>query len=74
MIYIPYMRLNYRERTNTYITQTNSMAQIEFATYYIADTSKFWESAMAVFYVLLAIMIIIIAIKMQVLITKPKIG
>ena len=64
MIYLPYLRINYRERTYTYIEQTNAQAMIEFETYYIADTGKFWESAMAIFYTLLGLLIVIIAIKM----------
>lgn len=71
---MPYLRIKYRERTNTYIKETNSKAQIDFKTYYIADTTSFWESAMAIYYTLLAILIIIIVIKMQVLLSKPQIS
>ena len=74
MIYLPYLRINYRERTFTYIESTNAQATIEFETYYIAETGKFWESAMAIFYTLLGLLIVIIAIKMQVLLSKPNIG
>jgi len=74
MIYLPYLRISYRERTHTYIKETNSAAKIYFATYYIADTTKFWEVAMGIFYTLLAILILIIIIKMQVLLSKPQIG
>lgn len=74
MIYLPYLRIAYRERTHTYIKETNSMAEVEFGTYYIADTTKFWESAMGIFYTLLAITLLIIIIKMVVLTSRPKIN
>ena len=74
MIYLPYLRIAYRERTMTYIKETNAMAEIEFATYYIADTTAFWETAMAIFYTLLAILVLIIVIKMQVLLSRPQFG
>lgn len=74
MIYSPYLRIRYRERTSSYITSNNAEAEVEFGTYYKSSTAAFWESAMIIFYVCLAILILIVLIKMQVLLSKPVIN
>ena len=74
MLYVPYLRINYRERHSTTIRDSNSEAQIEFGTYYISSTAKFWETAMVVFYVLVAILVLIVVIKMQVLLSRPNLA
>jgi len=71
MIYLPYLRINYRERTSTYIKNTDAGADIEFGTYYISSTEKFWTTAMAIWYSLLALLVLIVVSKMQMHLTKP---
>ncbi len=71
MIYLPYLRINYRTRTTSYIQQNSAKAEIEFGTYYKSSTTKFWENAMIIFYCVLALLVLIVLIKMQVLLSKP---
>lgn len=74
MIYLPYLRIDYRERTLSFIKNTNSEAEIEFGTYYMSSTAKFWESAMAIWYTLIVLMLIIVIVKMQVQLSKPQVN
>ena len=63
MIHVPYLRVAYRERTSTYIEQTESEALIEFGTYYSSSTVEWWKTAEAIFYVLVVVLVIILVIK-----------
>ena len=72
MIYLPYLRIKYRTRTSSYIQQNSAMAEIEFGTYYKSSTVEFWKNAMVIFYCVLALLILIVLIKMQVLLSKPN--
>ena len=74
MIYLPYLRINYRERTSTYILQNSAYAEIEFGTYYKSSTVKFWETAMIIFYCILVLLVLIVLIKMQVLMSNPLVS
>ena len=74
MIHVPYLRIIYRERTSAYIAETSSAAEIEFGTYYSSSTASFWSTAEAIFFTLLGILILIIAIKTQVMLSRPAIG
>ena len=74
MINVPYLRIDYRERTYTYIDQTNSAAVVTFATYYIPNTENFWSMAMTFFYILIVILVLILIIKTQVLLSKPTLS
>ena len=71
MLYVPYLRIEYRERTSAYIAQTDSTAYVTVGTYYISSTEGFWRGAMTIFYVLLAILILILIMKTHVLLNKP---
>lgn len=74
MINVPYLRIDYRERTNTYIEQTNSAAIVTFATYYIPNTENFWSMAKTFWWILIVILVFILVIKMQVLLSKPTLS
>ena len=74
MIFVPYLRIDYRQRTKTYIESTSSRALVEFGTYYSSSTDSFWSTAEAIFYVLLVILILILIIKTQVMLSKPTLS
>ena len=74
MIHVPYLRVQYRERTSTYIEQNNSKALVEFGTYYSSSTVDWWKTAEAIFYVLLVVLILILVIKAFVYVKKPQLS
>ena len=71
MIYVPYVRIDYRERTKTYI-DIDSNREIELGTYYYSSTDSFWGFAEAIFYIVLSIMIVILIAKTWVSVYKPS--
>ena len=74
MIFVPYLRIDYRTRTKTYIEQNSARALVEFGTYYSSNTESFWSTAMAIFYILLVILLFILVIKTQVMLSKPTLS
>ena len=74
MIYVPYLRIDYRARTRTYIAQTTGRALVEFGTYYSSSTDSFWSTAEAIFFVLLVIILLILIAKTQVMLSKPTLS
>lgn len=74
MIYVPYLRIEYRERTSAYIASTNADAWVFFGTYYKSSTVGFWEGAMTIFYVLVAVLVLIIILKTHVMLNKPSLS
>jgi len=47
---------------------------VRFGTYYSSSTKGFWRSAMAVFWAVLVVLILIVIIKTQVMLSKPTLG
>lgn len=74
MIFVPYLRIDYRTRTKTYIESNSARALVEFGTYYSSSTESFWSTAMAIFYIVLVIMLLILIIKTQVMLSKPTLS
>ena len=74
MIYVPILRISYRERTAVYIKNTNAEATVEFSTYYISSTESFWNTATIIFYICLVICIIIVVIKVAIMVSKPTLS
>ena len=74
MIYVPILRISYRERTSVYIKNTNAEATVEFSTYYISSTESFWNTATIIFYICLVICIIIVVIKVAIMVSKPTLS
>lgn len=61
MIYVPYLYVQYRERTASYINQ-NSLTKVSFNTEYMLETTSFWKGASATFYVFIAVFVLILII------------
>ena len=74
MIYVPILRISYRERTAVYIKNTNAEATVEFSTYYISSTESFWNTATIIFYICLVICIVIVIIKVAIMVSKPTLS
>ena len=74
MIFVPYLRIDYRQRTKTYIEQNSARALVEFGTYYSSSTESFWSTAQAIFYILLFPLFFILIFKTLVMINKPTLS
>ena len=61
MIYVPYLYVQYRERTASYINQ-NSLTTVSYNTVYMLETTQFWKSASATFYVFIAVFVFILVV------------
>ena len=70
MINVPYLQIDYRERSAAYIAE-NSLTDVFFNTEYILSTTEFWKGASAAFYVFMAIFVLILITVTCVLFDRP---
>lgn len=61
MINVPYLYIEYRERTGVYI-QDDSLTEVSFNSEYILSTANFWSGAGVVFWIFFAVFVIIFSI------------
>lgn len=61
MINVPYLYIEYRERTGVYIEE-NSLTEVSFNSEYILTTEKFWTGATVIFWIFFVVFVVILAI------------
>jgi len=61
MINVPYLYIDYRERTAIYIAE-DSLSVVNFNSEYILSTTSFWKGASSAFYVFITIFIVMLLI------------
>jgi len=61
MINVPYLYIEYRERTGVYI-QDDSLTEVSFNSEYILSTANFWAGAGVAFWLFFAVFVIILAL------------
>lgn len=63
MIYTPYLRINYEEKTKDFIiVQNDKMKEIEFMAEYKMETSGFWGLCKTLFWILFGVMLLTVMI------------
>lgn len=70
MINVPYLEIDYRERSAAYIAE-NSLTTVFFNTEYILSTTEFWKGASAAFWTFMGIFLLILLIVTCVLADRP---
>lgn len=73
MINVPYLKIQYRERSAAFI-ETNSLAQVSFYSDYFMNTAGFWRGATAAFIAFMIIMVVIILSIACTLIDRPTLN
>lgn len=61
MINLPYLYIDYRERTASYIEE-DSLTNVEFNSEYILSTEKFWKGAGAAFWTFFGLFVLLMII------------
>lgn len=70
MINVPYLQIEYRERSASYVAE-NSLTTVFFNTEYILSTSEFWKGAGAAFWTFIAVFVLILLTVTCVLFDRP---
>lgn len=70
MINVPYLEIDYRERSSAYIEE-NSLTSVHFYTEYLLSTEEFWVGAGAAFWVFFAVFCVILIVVTCVLFDRP---
>lgn len=70
MINVPYLQIDYRERSAAYIAE-NSLTTVYFNTEYIMSTVSFWRGAGVAFWIFFAVFLLILLAITCVLCDRP---
>ena len=70
MINVPYLKIQYRERSASLI-QTNGLAEVSFKSDYFMNTDGFWKGTTAAFIAFMVIMGVIVLIISCMLMNRP---
>ena len=70
MINVPYLYIEYRERTSAYIGQV-PLASVDFESNYLNSTTGFWRGASITFWIVIAIFVVIMIILIKVMVERP---
>lgn len=62
MINVPYLKIDYRQRTYEFITQDNALTRLQFSSEYVLDTEGFWKVGGAIFWVFFVFFILILTV------------
>ena len=61
MIFVPYLYIDYRERSRNYIEQ-NALTTVSFSSENLMPTDGFWKGAKVCFFVLIGIFVVLLIV------------
>lgn len=62
MINVPYLKIDYRQRTYEFITEENALTRLMFSSEYVLDTEGFWKVGGAIFWVFFVFFVLILGV------------